>query len=288
MSQLITVAGKINDEKFQRVCVAARWLTKEAEDRFDIRVLNLLPADYDLWLAKSLDKTGIIHKSNVVVLLGDPAKYLGGEQEFLDWARDRHGYDDSKTNAIFFKRMAKRAWEAHMAESGRQYAVMAFSQDEEEIGRILIEVFSDDCPKTCEMFLGLLTARRDEGEQAYEGCPVHRVVPGGWMQSGDVVKGEGDGDPGFSIPDETFKIKHDKPGIVGCANKLGTPHTNNSHFYITFAPLPFLDGKKVAFARVIDGLRVLRMIEKTKLRFERPTKTIRVSHCELLKVPTST
>jgi len=31
------------------------------------------------------------------------------------------------------------------------------------------------------------------------------------------------------------------------------PHTNASQFYVTAAPLAFLDGKKVAFGRVIDG-----------------------------------
>jgi len=37
------------------------------------------------------------------------------------------------------------------------------------------------------------------------------------------------------------------------------PHTNASQFYVTAAPLAFLDGKKVAFGRVIDGLRTIKV-----------------------------
>lgn len=283
MTDHVTVAGKMNDDKFQRITVACKWLEREAG--LQCTLLSLLPTDYDVWTAKALDKTGITHKSNVVVLLGQPATYLGGETEFLAWASEKYGYDDSKTNAIFFKRAAKRAWDNYMLESGRQFAKITLTQDETVLGSLLIEIFSDHCPKTAEHFVKLIVGNRDKGDMSYESSPVHRVVPGGWMQSGDVVNGDGDGDPGYSFPDETFKIRHDKPGIIGCANKWNTPHTNNSHFYITFAPLSFLDGKKVAFARVIDGLRVLRLVEKTKLRFERPTATIRISSCELLSSP---
>jgi len=278
----LTVAGKLNDDKFQRVATACRWLQQAG---VKCTVLSLLPTDYDQWLAKALDKTGISHKSNLVALVGQPLQYLGGEEEFMQWAETKHGYSDSKTNAILYKRMAKQAWEKHMLDSGRQYAKMTFTQDDADIGTILIEIFTDHCPRTAAQFIGLLKAKRENGEMAYEGCPVHRVVSGGWMQSGDVVEGAGNGDPGYSFPDETFKVRHDIPGIIGCANKLATPHTNNSHFYITFKALPFLDGKKVAFARVVDGLRVLRVIEKTKLSFERPTKTVRISKCEVLDTP---
>eukprot|EP00873_Tetraselmis_striata_P044813 jgi/Tetstr1/465077/TSEL_009805.t1 len=280
MGDRVTVAGKLNDDRFQRLAVACRFL--ERESGIQCSVLGMLPIDYELWVSKTLESAGITHKSAVVALIGDANTYLGGEAEFMEWAKEHFGYDDSKTNGAIFKRLAKKEFLRYMTESKRQFARMELSQDKQPIGQLLVEIFADECPKTAAEFVKLLTSTRLDGAYGYENCPVHRVVPGGWMQSGDVVSGHGNGDPGHTFPDETFKIRHDKPGIIGCASKTATPHTNNSHFYITFAPCPFLDRKKVAFARVIDGMRALRLVEKTKLRFERPATTIRFSKCEMV------
>ncbi len=40
------------------------------------------------------------------------------------------------------------------------------------------------------------------------------------------------------------------------------PHTNGSQFYITMKPTPHFDGKSVAFGRVIEGMRVLRVLDR--------------------------
>ena len=36
------------------------------------------------------------------------------------------------------------------------------------------------------------------------------------MQSGDVVNGEGDGDPGYEFPDETFKVWRILNSLLNC------------------------------------------------------------------------
>ena len=51
-------------------------------------------------------------------------------------------------------------------------------------------------------------------------------------------------------------IKHDEPGIIGMANS-DRPHSNGSQFYITLAPLNGFDGNKIAFGKVIVGLKAL-------------------------------
>lgn len=100
-----------------------------------------------------------------------------------------------------------------------------------------------------------------------QGTPIHRVVKGGYVQGGDVVDGTGKGKPKFHIPDESFAVKHDEPGILGMANN-GDAHTGAAQFYVTLAPLPWLDGKRVAFGKVVtkegeqgaraaDGLRCM-------------------------------
>ena len=44
--------------------------------------------------------------------------------------------------------------------------------------------------------------------------------------------------------------QHDAAGIVGMATN-GQPHSANTQFYIALEPLSFLDGKRVAFGKVL-------------------------------------
>ena len=83
-----------------------------------------------------------------------------------------------------------------------------------------------------------------------QGTPIHRVVRQGYIQGGDCVNGTGAGDPKFSIPDETFAVAHDDVGILGMANN-GVSHTANTQFYITLNPATWLNGKWVAFGKVL-------------------------------------
>lgn len=57
------------------------------------------------------------------------------------------------------------------------------------------------------------------------------------------------------------------------------PHTNNSQFFVTLCPMPWLDGKRVAFGRVVRGMRVLRLIEKQPLLNQRPRDPCVVADC---------
>jgi cyclophilin family peptidyl-prolyl cis-trans isomerase len=117
------------------------------------------------------------------------------------------------------------------------------------LGRLVVELFDDLCPKTAENFRGICEgAEGKEGGEAlsYSGTPIHRVVKGGWIQAGDTSAG-GSGTGGASIfgatfEDESFEVPHDRPGIIGMANS--GPHTNASQFYITKNAAPWLNQKK--------------------------------------------
>ena len=93
-------------------------------------------------------------------------------------------------------------------------------------------------------------------------------MAGGWIQAGDVETGTGAGGAsafGEPLPDESFAVAHELPGVLGMANT--GPHSATSQFYITTRPMPTFDRKYVAFGRLIEGGKLLDFIAafKTKL-----------------------
>lgn len=91
----------------------------------------------------------------------------------------------------------------------------------------------------------------------YDGLTFHRVIPGFMIQGGD-PKGDGTGDPGYTIDDEISELKHET-GVIAMANR--GPNTNGSQFYITQLPQPRLDGKYTVFGKVVSGHDVVCRIE---------------------------
>lgn len=63
--------------------------------------------------------------------------------------------------------------------------------------------------------------------------------------------------------DESYKVKHSEPGMIGMAKESGYASTNECIFYVTIgAPLSYMDNKNVIFARVVNGMRTFNMISK--------------------------
>ena len=152
------------------------------------------------------------------------------------------------------------------------------------IGRVVIELFEDKCPKTCENFRQLCTGEfRPRGIPiGYRDTPFHRLIPGLIIQGGDCDKRDGTGSIsiyGHNFEDEESALGFDEPGVVAMANS--GKDTNGCQFFITLGPTKQLEGKYVAFGKVVEGFFTLRQVECIPLRpkSESPSLPVTISQC---------
>ncbi|XP_036709185.1 peptidyl-prolyl cis-trans isomerase D isoform X3 [Balaenoptera musculus] len=83
------------------------------------------------------------------------------------------------------------------------------------------------------------------------------------------------------ISKDVLSIEHGKEGLLSMAN--AGRNTNGSQFFITMAPSPHLDGKRVVFGRVIKGMGVARILENVEVKGEKPAKLCVTAECGELK-----
>ena len=95
----------------------------------------------------------------------------------------------------------------------------------------------------------------------YDGLAFHRVISDFMAQGGDPL-GNGTGGPGYQYDGEyDGAVRHDRPGLLSMAN--AGPGTYGSQFFITFVATPHLDGKHSIFGEVVEGMDVVRELERS-------------------------
>ncbi|MBI3253857.1 MAG: peptidylprolyl isomerase [Nitrosopumilales archaeon] len=135
--------------------------------------------------------------------------------------------------------------------------LQSFSQEEEKLvifhtpsGKLVIELFTEDAPKTVENFLKLAESK------FYDRTIFHRIQ-NFTIQGGDPltkpgayehVSQWGTGSAGYTIPAEFNDIKH-KRGIISMT-RTADPDSASSQFFIVHKDASHLDGKYTAFGRL--------------------------------------
>lgn len=121
-------------------------------------------------------------------------------------------------------------------------------------GEIIFRLRQDAAPKHVANLLYLTQLG------FYEDLTFHRIIDS-FMAQGGCPLGTGTGQPGYKFGDEDQEvIKHEKFGDLAMAN--AGPGTDGCQFYITFGPLPHLDGRHTVFGHLERGEATVKRLEQ--------------------------
>ncbi|XP_006873099.1 PREDICTED: E3 SUMO-protein ligase RanBP2 isoform X2 [Chrysochloris asiatica] len=149
--------------------------------------------------------------------------------------------------------------------------------DEEPLGRVIMELFSNIVPRTAENFRALCTGEKGFG---FKNSIFHRIIPDFVCQGGDITKHDGTGGRsiyGDNFEDENFYVKHTGPGLLAMANR--GRDTNNSQFFITLKKAEHLDFKHVVFGFVKEGMDTVKKMESFGSPKGLVRRRIRITEC---------
>lgn len=139
------------------------------------------------------------------------------------------------------------------------------------LGKIVIQLYSEQAPETVANFVDLAEGNRTwidprtgqkSDQPLYNGTIFHRVIDQFMIQGGDPL-GTGTGGPGYQFKDEFHPdLKFNRPYLLAMAN--AGPGTNGSQFFITLnvANTQHLTGRHTIFGKVIEGTDVVDRIGK--------------------------
>jgi peptidyl-prolyl cis-trans isomerase B (cyclophilin B) len=130
-------------------------------------------------------------------------------------------------------------------------------------GAIVLQLLPEAAPNHVGLFVKLA---RDGG---YVGTTFHRVIPNGMIQGGDPVskdpaKTADYGTGGLNQLRAESRAEPPTAGAVLTALAAGLPDSGGQQFIILASDQPAVQGQYTVFARVVDGLEIVRQISSVE------------------------
>jgi len=292
----LEVYGLVTDHKFHQAKVTAEGAHKKKPDEIQEPIIKCMLENEWLEFIDDFKKNSggsTMSYSETTLAKVNGTEFVGNADDFIKYCSSLFEFKDFRPEPLF-EAMAKMAYEELLTSTNHTLIFMDIHINKESAGRLLIELFNDTVPKTCENFKQLCIGNKQESEKcdpalnlAYKNTLFHRIVKNGWVQGGDIVHGSGN--KGWSIYGETFEdenysVLHSKRGVLGMANK--GRHSNSSQFYITFQPAPWMDCQYVAFGQVVEGMDTLTKMESIETYNERPVTECTIGDCGVVDIKT--
>lgn len=285
MSIKLDVIGVLNNCAFI-FCADLSNQLKTAGYVAEISIRGQLEFNWNLYLQQQKSEWGeeawSLDGTCVILLDG---QILGGLTQLVTWAHDKFGYV-SERKAEDFETEARENYLKYITDENRRFVFFELNCDGKQMGKLVFELKTQLCPKSSDNFLKLcsgVSGKKGEVALCYQDSILHRMLPNGWVQGGDIVDGSGENSIsalGVDVfEDESFAVPHDRRGVLGYANK--GPHTNGSQFYITLQPTHWMDRTYVAFGQLVEGTDLLTTLESVETYNQRPKKEIRITKCGL-------
>lgn len=309
--------GLVATALFQQCSECAEYINRSNGDTFEINVRKEYPRDFEerrtaLLAIPEWESTVDKENASVVVVVGqhtpDAKTFVGKEglkvisgSTFLSRMEERTSFrvlvvdpahPDSYENRALF------SWKVMLRDRGNSYCWISVRIGDRPVGKITFELFSKLLPRTSTNFWRMCCSGAGggsvvpEGSQqaiqlSYKGTTFFRILKDAWIMGGDVVPPH-DGTGGYScygrhFPDESFAVPHDAAGMLGMCND--GEHSNASSFYITVKRMSWMNGKYVAFGRVIDGMKTVAEIHAEKVKHNQaPVSRIIIDDCGVLDI----
>ncbi|CAI5701972.1 hypothetical protein KXD40_000306 [Peronospora effusa] len=155
--------------------------------------------------------------------------------------------------------------------------------------RIVVELAKDIVPQTATNFIKMCTdgfMSKALGSGSYKNTKFHNVTKGVYVVGGDVLSGNGTGGHAALkenqryFDDENYALQFSEEGVLGMAN--AGINRNASQFFISLKPLPHLNGRNVAFGKIVEGKDVLKSMQSVYCVQHKPLTDIEIVNCGVL------